>query len=46
MIMGDLNANLSVECNERDAAVADFWDGEDLVDLSRYFRVRMAPGNK
>ena len=46
LVLGDLNANLSVQHTERDAAVADFLDGEDLVDLSRHFRVRMKPGRK
>ena len=34
LVLGGLNANLSVEHNERDAAVEDFVEGEDLVDLS------------
>ena len=46
LVLGDLNVNLSAGQTERDAAVADFADGEDLVDLSRHFRVRKAPGNK
>lgn len=46
LVPGDLSANLSTEFDERYAAMADFVDGEDLVDLFGHFRVREKPGNQ
>lgn len=44
LVLGNLNVNLSVEFNKRDATVADFVDGENLVDLSRMCLCQVGAG--
>ena len=40
MMWGDLNVFLDIPISDRDEAVADVVDGEDLVDVSRHFACR------
>ena len=40
MVWGDLNVSLDIPISERDEAVADVVDGEDLIDVSRHFACR------